>query len=293
MSKQNSKGRTTMMGARESRSTRYTEVLLVVAVTALLGATPVFGQDPDPQGEAAALAKQVQNPLANLITLPVQANHNIGVGEFDRKMTNWNVQPVIPFPAGKYNIIARTIIPFLSVPVDSLGSIAGVGDVALSLFASPAEPGAVIWGLGPAILLPTASNPEVLGTGKLAVGPTGVLFWGPGNWTMGAVANNVWSIAGDSDRESINQFFAQWFINYNFGGGWALGTAPIITCNWNAPSGERCIIPLGLQGSKVLRFGSMPVNLLLGYYKNVEHPTGTADKQIRAQINMMFPQKPN
>jgi hypothetical protein len=269
-------------------------VLLVVAATTLIGASPLLGQDPDraaQSDEAAALAKQVQNPLANLVTLPVQMNHNNNVGEFERRVTNWNVQPVIPFPAGEYNIIARTIIPFVSLPVDSLGSIAGVGDWALSLFVSPAQPGAVIWGVGPAFILPTASNPDVLGTGKLSIGPTGVLFWGPGKWTLGAVANNVWSVGGQSNRESVNQFFAQWFVNYNFGGGWALGTAPIITCDWNAPSGEQCTIPLGLQGSKVLRFGSMPVNLLIGYYKNVEHPTGGADEQIRLQINMMFPQK--
>ncbi len=275
--------------------TRYARLVVIAATAGVLGAGPLLGQDPDhasQSDEAAALAKQVQNPLANLITLPIQANHNNNVGEFERRLTNWNVQPVIPFPAGKYNIIARTIFPFLSVPVDSLGSVTGIGDLSLSLFASPAQPGAVIWGLGPALILPTASNPEVLGSGKLSIGPTGVLFWGPGNWTLGAVANNVWSVTGVSDREGVNQFFAQWFINYNFGGGWALGTAPIIRCDWKAPSGEQCTIPLGLQLSKVMRFGSMPVNLLGGYYHNVEHPTGGATDQIRLQLNMMFPQKP-
>jgi len=98
-------------------------------------------------------------------------------------------------------------------------------------------------------------------------GPTGVIFYGTGNWTLGAVASNVWSVAGESDREDVNFFFAQWFVNYNFGKGVALGTAPIITCDWEADSGNQCTIPWGLQVSKVTHFGSQPVNLLLGYYR--------------------------
>ena len=106
------------------------------------------------------------------------------------------------------------------------------------------------------------------------------------------MASNVWSVAGKSDRTDVNAFFAQWFVNYNFGRGLALGTAPIITCDWQRDSGDQCTIPLGLQISKVTRFGSQPVNLLLGYYENVQHPDRGAESQVRFQINFMFPQKP-
>jgi len=269
--------------------TSYTRLLVVVAATALFGARPLLGQEPDAADQAAALAKQVQNPLATLITLPLQANLNDGVGPHDRRMTNFNVQPVIPFVGEKWNIIARAIIPLMSIPIDTLGSITGVGDMNISLFVSPAKAGKVLWGVGPAIILPTASNEAALGSGKLSIGPTGVIFFSPGHWTMGIVANNVWSVAGDATQESVNQFFAQWFLNYNFGGGWALGSAPIITCNWNAPDGEQCIIPLGLQLSKVMRFGKLPVNLLAGYYENIEHPPGGPTSQIRIQVNLLFP----
>lgn len=275
--------------------------LLSAAVAFVLGLTsPALAQVTQESKEAqqlqaqdqAALAKTAQNPLATIVTFPFQFNFNNGVGPFERRQTTLNIQPVIPFAAGDLTIIARTIIPYLSIPVGTTDALTGFGDWSLSLFVSPEPTGDLSWGVGPAFVLPTATNPAALGSGKLSVGPTAVLFWGPGNWTLGFVVNNVWSILGDSDRESVSKFFAQWFLNYNFGGGWALGTAPIVTADWKAPSGEQWVFPLGLQLSKVLKFGTMPANVLVGYYSNVEHPDGGADEQIRVQVNLMFPQKP-
>jgi len=253
--------------------------------------------DTDDEGE---LAKTIQNPLANLVSLPLQFNFNGGVDTGPiagvdlpggRRFFNLNVQPVIPFPGEKWNVITRTIIPINSVPIDENESVFGLGDVNLSLFWSPAKASKLVWGVGPAIVLPTASNPEVLGSEKWSIGPTGVIFYGIGEWTLGVVASNVWSVAGNSDRQDVNFFFAQWFVNYNFGKGLALGTAPIITCNWEIDRGDQCTIPLGLQVSKVTHFGAQPVNLLLGYYENVQHPDGGAESQVRFQVNFMFPQK--
>ena len=242
-------------------------------------------------GDQDDLAKQVQNPLATLVSLPLQFNFNEGVGEYDRRQFNLNVQPVIPYSREKWNIISRTIIPVNSVPVGETDSIFGVGDTSLSLFWSPNKKSALTWGVGPAFVLPTASNEEALGSGKFSLGPTAVIFYGVGKWTMGFVASNTWSVAGDSDRADVNFFLAQWFVNYNLGNGWAVGSAPIVTANWEAESGEEWTVPWGLQVSKVTRFGSRPVNLLLGYYTNSEHPDGAAEYQIRFQVNFLFPQK--
>ena len=239
--------------------------------------------------DEAALAKKVQNPIANLISLPFQYNYNAGVGSYDRHALNLNVQPVIPFPGEKWNIITRTIIPLNSVPVGEDGSVFGFGDVNLSIFWSPADAAALTWGVGPVIVLPTASNPEILGAGKLSLGPTGVLFYKIGRFTMGGVASNVWSVAGDDDREDVNFFFAQYFVNYNLGRGWALGTAPIVTCDWTEPSGEQWTVPWGLQISKVTHLGTRPANLLAGYYYMSEHPTLGPESQVRLQVNLLFP----
>lgn len=245
------------------------------------------------QDDASDLAKAVQNPLASLVTLPLQANYNLDAGPFDRTFFNLNIQPVVPFTGEKWNVIARTIIPVNSAPVGATGSEFGLGDTNMSLFWSPAKAGKVTWGVGPVFGLPTASNPEVLGSEKWSLGPTAVIFAQVGKWTMGAVASNQWSVAGPSDRADVNQFVGQYFFNYNFGKGWAVGTAPILLANWEAPSGEEWTIPFGLQVSKLTHFGSRPVNLLLGYYENTDHPQDAPESQVRFQVNFLFPSKGN
>ncbi len=222
----------------------------------------------------------------------MQFNWNNGMGEYDRTQFTLNVQPVVPFKGKKWNVIARAIMPIMSVPQGETESTFGIGDTTLTLFWSSAKAGKLIWGVGPIFGLPTASNPEVLGSGKWGLGPSVVLFYPTGHWTMGMVASNTWSVAGEDNRADTNVFFAQYFVNYNVGGGWAVGTAPVITANWEAESGQEWTVPWGLQVSKVTRFGRQPVNLLLGYYSNVTRPDGAADNQFRFQINFMYPQKP-
>lgn len=256
----------------------------------IMGSSNVFAEESGP--DATALAEAAQNPLATMVTLPLQANYNTGFGEYERTYFNLNVQPVIPYPGEKWNVIVRSILPINSVPVGEFDSISGLGDTQLSFYASPNGSGSVTWGLGASFGLPTASNPEVLGTGKWGVGPSGIIFVQTGKFTYGGLMGNTWSFAGDKDRDSYNHFLLQYFINYNFGGGWALGTVPIMTADWTAESGEQWTVPFGLQISKITRIGNQPVNLLVGYYHNSEHPTGAAQNQTRVQINFMFPTKP-
>lgn len=266
---------------------------------------PVVESNIGPQTEedaaqSGALAKAAQNPIAALVSLPFQYNVNSGAGEFDRRQSTLNIQPVVPFKLrGGANLVTRTIIPVTSVPIGETQSEFGIGDVQWTGFYSPRAKGGLSYGIGAQVNLPLASNEQILGSGKFSAGPSAVLFYGTGNWTLGAVASNVWSFAstkGNSDREDVNFFFAQWFLNYNFGHGLALGTAPIITCNWEyetmGDDDDQCTFPLGLQISKVTFAGSQPLNILLGYYENVYHPINGADSQFRLQVNFMFPIKP-
>lgn len=283
-----------MPSSRQAAATLWKSgMTLVVIIACCLPARwdDAAAAEPDPNDEAARLARTVQNPLANLVTLPFQANYDKGVGADGRTFFNLNLLPVVPFPGDKWNVISRTIIPYQSAPVGATDSISGFGDISLNLFWSPNNASSLTWGVGPSITLPTASNPEVFGSQKLSIGPTGVVFYGIKKWTLGVVASNVWSVAGDSTAQDVNFLFAQWFVNYNFGRGWALGSVPIITCDWEAASGEECTIPWGLQISKVTHFGARPVNLLAGYYENSTHPTGGPDSQVRIQLNFIFPQK--
>ena len=258
--------------------------LLVVC----LAVAPCFGQEPSQED----LAKQSQNPISNLISLPFQNNTNFGIGEFDRTQNVLNIQPVIPVNLGKWNLISRTIAPVIYQPdsSQSSGGEFGLGDINYTGFLSPAAAGSVTWGVGPIISLPTATD-DSLGSGKLGLGPSVIVLTMPGKWVIGGLVNNLWSIAGDSDRNDVNAFLFQYFINHNFSQGWYVTTAPIITANWEASSGNKWTVPFGGGVGKLTKIGSRPINLSAQIYVNVIHPDTTphADWTVRLQAQFLFP----
>jgi hypothetical protein len=204
------------------------------------------------EDRTAALAKAAQNPVANLISFPLQNNTAFGIGPYERAQNVLNIQPVIPFHiTEKWNLITRTILPVVWQPNDQpTQGWFGFGDLNPSLFLSPAKPGKLIWGVGPAFVFPTATA-EQLGQGKFSLGPSVVVLSTPGHWVIGALINNVWSVAGPHERAVVNQMLLQWFVNYNMKKGWYLDTAPIITADWRAPSGNQAVVPFGggVEGS--------------------------------------------
>jgi len=244
-----------------------------------------------------ALQKATQNPVANLISVPLQNNTNFGVGPYNGTQNVLNIQPVIPVHlTPNWNLINRIILPVAWQPYTgsnpsnaSLGTF-GLGDLNPTVFLSPANPGKLIWGLGPALVLPTATDPT-LGQGKWSIGPSFVVLAQPGHWTLGLLANNVWSFAGESNRPTVNQFLAQYFINYNLSGGWYLTSAPIITANWAAPQAKNVwTVPFGGGVGRIMKVGFQPINLQLSAYGNVAYPTGTSPWGIRLQLAFLFPQ---
>jgi len=236
--------------------------------------------------DTEALAKATQNPVADLISVPLQNNFNFPVGPGDDLQWVCNIQPVWPINLNEdWNLITRTILPVIYQPslAPGLDSEFGLGDTTFSAFLSPAKSGKLIWGAGPVILIPT-STADVLGAGQWGLGPSAVALQMSGPWVYGALVNNVWSFEGD-----VNSFLLQPFVNYNLPGGWYVGSAPIITANWKAPSGEEWTVPIGVQGGKITRLGKLPVNLQLGVFYNVERPAGGPDWNLRLQIQFLFP----
>ncbi|MCH7519382.1 MAG: neuromedin U, partial [Candidatus Dadabacteria bacterium] len=192
------------------------------------------------------LAKQTQNPLSDLISVPFQNNFDFNIGPHDRTRYTLNIQPVVPFGISEnWNIITRTIVPVLYQPdvTSNSGGEFGLGDINTTWWLSPSKTGKLVWGIGPILQFPTATD-DTLGTGKWAAGPSLVLLTMPGNWVVGALANNIWSYAGDSKRDDVNQLLLQYFVNYNLPQGWYLVSAPINTANWEADSGDRWTVPL-------------------------------------------------
>jgi len=236
------------------------------------------------------LAKATQNPVANLTSIPLQFNFYSGGELGTETQTVTNLQPVMPLRVtDDWNLIARTVIPFVSLPLPAGERTFGIADIQEQLFLTPAHAEGLIWGVGAVLSLPTATNTYV-STGQTALGPSGVVLEMTGPWVVGALVNNIWRVMGDDPTDGgINQFFVQPFINFNLKGGWALSSAPAITADWNAPSGEQWTVPIGMGISKVNRIGSRPVSVALQYYHIAERPSGTPDTIWRLQLNLLFP----
>jgi hypothetical protein len=241
---------------------------------------------------AEELAKQTQNPVADLISVPIQNNLNFGLGPHNRAQNILNIQPVLPFElTEEINLITRTIFPIIRQPDltrDSGNNTNGLGDMNISLFFSPAKSGPVIWGLGPILEFPTATD-EVLGTRKWAAGPTGVALTIQGPWVVGALANQSWSYAGNDDRKKVSHFLLQYFINYNFKGGLYLSSAPIITANWKATSGNKWVIPFGGGVGRLWKVHKQPINTQVQAFYNVQQTTFGPDWTLRLQVQFLFP----
>jgi opacity protein-like surface antigen len=243
-----------------------------------------------------ALATASQNPISSMITVPFENNANFNAGPFHRTQDVLDIQPVIPIPLNSdWNMIARTIAPLLSQPDPVFDSnTSGIGDITEELFFSPTHPEHIIegvpfiWGVGPVYTMPSASDP-ILGTGKVLAGPTAVALVTPKHWVIGVLVNNQWSIAGDPNRKSVNEFLAQPFVNYNMAGGWFLVSSPMITADWTAPSSQRWTVPVGGGFGRVFKIAGQAYNASVQAFYNVVHPDGAANWQFRANLALLFP----
>jgi len=242
---------------------------------------------------AEELAKLAQNPVGNLISLPFQNNTNLNFGPEKGTQNVLNIQPVIPFSISKdWNIITRTILPVVWMPAlgPGIDSRNGIGDTVFTAFLSPANPGQWIWGVGPVVQIPTNSNAE-LGNRNWGLGPSVVvLHLAHGDpWVYGALVNNVWSLTSDKQGGGYSNGLVQPFLNYNFPGGLYLTSAPILTVNWKAESGQQWTVPVGGGVGKIFHLGKLPVNGQISAYYNVETPKYGSDWQLRLQVQFMFP----
>ena len=266
-----------------------------------------------PPDQAAELAKKLQNPIASLISFPLQSNFDFRIGPSDE---GWrytlNIQPVIPISiASDWNLIVRTIIPYIhqedvfkgparifeedidGVPVEvtrrprPLGHVQdGLGDTIQSFFFSPKEPVAGwILAAGPVFLYPSATDP-LLGSEKWGAGPTGLILKQTGGWTYGILANQIWSFAGDVERRSVNATFVQPFIAYTTKTKTTFSLNTESTYNWND---SQWTVPLNLSVSQLLRIGKLPVSLAVGGKYYAEGPSGAPEWGLRFVITLLFP----
>jgi hypothetical protein len=251
-------------------------------------------QTPAAAANTDALRKAAQNPVASLISVPVQNNNNFGIDPGYRTQDVLNIQPVIPVKVNdNWNMIIRWITPIIYQPLPAVApapqsGVYGLGDMQPTFLLSPSKPHKLIWGVGPIFQLPTATS-QYLGQGKLGIGPNVVALAMPGHFVLGVLANNIWSVAGSGSRPSINQMLLQYFINYNMKKGWYLTSQPIITANWEVSNSGRWVAPFGGGVGRIMKLGFQPVNISAQFYGNAVHPPGASPWSMRLQLAFLFP----
>ena len=243
---------------------------------------------------ADELAKQLSNPIASLTTVPLQFNYDHGIGPLDDgDRFTLNVQPVIPMSIGeKWNLISRTIVPVISQDdiFPDAGNQFGLGDTLQSLFFSPKAltQGGWTWGVGPVLLAPTATE-DLLGGEKWAAGPTAVaLRQTLSGWTYGALANHIWSFAGDDARADINSTFLQLFLAKGLGEGRTFSFNMESTYDWES---AQWTLPIVVGYSKVSRIGKQLVSYQGGVRYYIDAPEGGAEWGLRFTLTFLYPRK--
>ncbi|WP_109314046.1 neuromedin U [Ruegeria sp. AU67] len=247
------------------------------------------------------LGSAVQNPISSLISVPFKFSFDNGASNGDANVLSIN--PVFPVTVGDWNLVSRFIVPLYDAPggvaglpgnpgigdPSQTGRATGLGDINYTLFFSPVKPvNGWIWGLGPSITADTATD-ERLGSGKWSGGLSAVALNQPGWGTYGGLVRHLWSFAGDSSRQDVNQTLLEPFINYNLDNGWYLISDMVITYNWEAPSGDRLLLPVGGGAGKITKWGSQPVNLRAEAYYNVERPSSAPEWQVGFTVQLLFP----
>jgi hypothetical protein len=232
------------------------------------------------------LAKKTQNPIASLISVPLQSNWDFKLGPAGNK-DNYllNVQPVIPITLNEqYNLIVRTILPVKANEFPA--AVGGLGDIVQSFFFSPKEPmnGWIVGG-GPVMLYPSATD-ETLGGGKWGAGPTAVLLKQQSGWTYGILGNHLWSFTGNSDRNEVNASFLQPFLSYTTKSYTTVGINTESTYDWE---NSQWTVPINATITQLLKIGGQPLTLQLGYRYYAEAPETGPAWGLRLTVTFLFP----
>ncbi len=267
--------------------------LLIAAVILTGFCGPAMAQEGAKEGaadEAAELAKKLANPVASLISVPMQNNWDFGIGSANAMRYTLNVQPVIPFSlTQEWNLITRTIVPIIYAesPVAGGENSGGLGDILQSFFFSPSAPtrGGWIWGAGPVLLYPSATD-EALGAEKWGAGPTAVLLKQDSGWTYGLLANHLWSFAGTHSRADVNATFLQPFVTYTTKTYTTFGLNTESTYDW---VNSQWTVPINLTIAQLLKLGGQPIQFQIGGRYYAERPAGGPEWGLRFAVTLLFP----
>lgn len=266
-------------------------MILLSAACLLMLRMSLFAQD-----TPAELRDIARNPFADVIKLPFEEDISFDAGPFNRTESSLQIQPVLPIPiADEWLLVPRIVAPALVYQPDTTqpsGGATGLGDTVATFFFTPTHVGKLIWGAGPALLLPSATN-SALGAGKWGLGPSGAVLIEP-NWgSAGALVQNIWSVAGNSQRSSVNQLELDPQFSYNLPHGWYLTSAPAITADWTQVREERWLVPVGGGAGRSFNLGKQAFDSNRALYWNAVRPSNQLSPtwQIDWQFTLLFPKQ--
>jgi hypothetical protein len=265
-----------------SRTRRHTLRAAVLLASSLASAAPAQTDD------AAELAKRLQNPIAAHVVVPLQSDYDRGLGP---NCHGWqyklNVQPVVPFAInGDWNLISRTVMTAVAQHVIDGATQTGLGDMLQSLFLSPQAPTAAgwIWGIGPALLLPTATR-GVLGNEKWGAGPTAAVLRQEHGWTYGVLAHHIWSFAGRSSQPHIQGTYVQPVLAYTTARETTYAINSESTYDWRE---KQWTAPVDSSIAQLVKMGDTPVQFELGYRYYLDRPVDGPHWGLRFTITLLF-----
>ena len=269
----------------------YVTPKLVLSIVCFLLSFGAFSQEETPKAGASAqeLADKMANPVASLISVPLQNNITYGIGPYNGIKYQINIQPVIPFKLSEnMNLITRYILPVVDQQ-DITGENNhefGLSDATVTAFFAPKTKG-IILGVGPAFLVPTATE-KFLGTEKFGIGPSVLVMHQGKGLSIGFLANQIWSVAGNANRTDFNQFYTQIFLTHSYKSGASLGITSEITQNWQGNTTLITISPnvgaITKLGSQTMQFAVMPLIPVVG------HSSIRPDWGLRTVVSFIFPQ---
>jgi hypothetical protein len=239
----------------------------------------------------AELAIKLQNPIAALISVPLQNNFDFGAGpKGDGFQYLVRIQPVIPISLSEdWNLISRTILPVI-YQQNYIGTTkqSGLGDTIQNLFFSPkALWHGWTWGAGPVFQFPTATD-DLLGAEKWCLGPTVVVLKQAHGFTYGTLMNQFTSFAGNDGRQDVNYMFLQPFFTYTTKTRTSFAVNSESTYNWQA---SQWTVPLNFMVQQLVKFGKQPVAFQVGYRYYAAKPDNGPDWGLRFTITFLFPNR--